>query len=153
MDILVRPDGRQSETALLVRRGVCRLLRQAGLASLPEVTLSSGRRADIMAISRAGDIWIVEIKSSSADFRSDMKWPEYRDFCDRFYFAVSPEMDASLLPADVGLIVADGWGAEVLREPPEHPLQAGRRRAVTLAFARTAAQRLHALHDPDVGPA
>lgn len=151
MALMLRPDGRQSETALLVQRGVCRLLRQAGFASLPEVTLASGRRADVMAVSDAGAIWIIEIKSSPADLRSDQKWPEYRDFCDRLYFAIPPDMNAALLPAEAGLIVADGWGAEVLREPADHPLHATRRKAVTLAFARAAALRLHGLYDPETG--
>ena len=151
MTLVLRPDGRQSETALQVQRGVCRLLRQAGFATLPEVTLASGRRADVMAISDAGAIWIVEIKSSPADFRADSKWPEYRDYCDRLYFAIPPEMDAGLMPFETGLIIADGWGAEILREPASHPLHAARRKAVTLAFARAAALRLHGLYDPESG--
>jgi hypothetical protein len=144
----LRPDGRQSETALAIQRGVCRLLRQAGFAVLPEFTLGSGRRADVIALNPAGLIWIVEIKSSLADFRCDMKWPEYRDYCDRLFFAIPGDLDPEIMPADTGLIIADMFGAEVIREAPETPLHASRRRAVTLAFGRSAAQRLHALHDP-----
>jgi hypothetical protein len=144
----LRTDGRQSETASAVQRGVCRLLRQAGFATLPEFTLASGRRADVIAVSAAGLIWIVEIKSSLADFRSDSKWMEYRDFCDRLFFAIPDDLDPEIMPADAGLIVADMFGAEILRDAPETPLHAARRRALTLAFGRSAAQRLHALYDP-----
>ena len=143
-----RPDGRQSATALMIQRGVGRLLRAANFAVLPEFTLASGRRADIMAVSDAGEIWIVEIKSSPEDFRSDAKWPEYRDWCDRLFFAISTGMAPELMPTDAGLIVADSWGADILRHPQATQLHASRRKAVTLAFARAAALRLHGLHDP-----
>ncbi len=143
-----RPDGRQSATALMIQRGVARLLRAASFAVLPEFTLASGRRADIMAISDAGEIWIVEIKSSPEDFRSDAKWPEYRDWCDRLFFAISTEMAPEMMPGDAGLIVADSWGADILRHIDASPLHAARRKSVTLAFARAAALRLHGLYDP-----
>ena len=143
-----RPDGRQSATALLIQRGVSRLLRAARFAVLPEFTLASGRRADIMAVSEAGEIWIVEIKSSPEDFRSDAKWPEYRDWCDRLFFAISTEMAPEMMPGETGLIVADSWGADILRHPQAASLHAARRKAVTLAFARAAALRLHGLYDP-----
>lgn len=145
----IRPDGRQSPTALLIQRGVCRHLRAAGFATLAEFTLSSGRRVDVMGLSPAGQIWIVEIKSSPEDFRADLKWPEYRDFCDRLYFAISTEMAPEIMPAEAGLIVADGWGAEIQRDPAEHQLHAARRKAMTLSFARAAALRLHGLYDPE----
>jgi hypothetical protein len=142
------PDGRQSETALAVQRGVCRLLRNMGFAVLPEFPLASGRRADIIAMDAVGFIWIVEIKSSPADYRADGKWQEYRDYCDRFCFAIPHGMDAAIIPADVGLILADGYGAEVMRQLDDHPLHASRRKAVALHFARVAAHRLHSLWDP-----
>ena len=148
MTIEIRPDGRQSATALMVQRGVCRLLRQAGFATLTEITLATGRRADVMALGAAGAIWIVEIKSSLADFRCDAKWPDYRDYCDRLFFAIPQSMDREVIPAETGLIVADSWGADILRHPEETPLHASRRKALTLAFARAAALRLHGLHDP-----
>lgn len=144
----VRPDGRQSETALMVQRGVCRLLRAAGFATLTEFTLVSGRRADVIAVNDQGLIWIVEIKSSLEDFRADSKWPEYREYCDRLFFAIPQDMDQEIMPADAGLIVADQFGADFLRHPEELQLHASRRRAVTLAFARAAALRLHGLYDP-----
>ena len=148
MALELRSDGRQSETALLVQRGVCRLLRAAGFATLTEFTLATGRRADVIALNPSGLIWIVEIKSSLEDFRADSKWPEYRDYCDRLFFAIPQAMEQDIIPAESGLIVADGWGADILRHPPETPLHASRRKAVTLAFGRAAALRLHGLYDP-----
>ena len=94
----IRPDGRQSETAAIIQKGVCRHFRAQGFAALCEFTLASGRRADVIAMGPRGDLWIVEIKSSPEDFRADHKWPDYRDYCDRLYFAVTASMDQSLLP-------------------------------------------------------
>ncbi len=146
--ITFKPDGRQSETALAVQRGVCRLLRSHGFAVLPEFTLASGRRADVLALKDDGTIWIIEIKSSLEDFRVDQKWPEYRDYCDRFYFAIPASMEAAIIPDEAGLIVADSYGAEIMRDTGAHPIHPSRRKVVTLAFGRTAAQRLHVLWDP-----
>lgn len=142
-------DGRQSPTALKVRRGACRLLRAMGFASVAELPLGSGRRADITAINKGGEIWIVEIKSSVADFRADMKWPLYRNHCDRLFFAAPDEMDHAILPETAGLMLADGYGAEIVREAPVHKLTAAARKATTLRFGRAAANRLHDLMDPD----
>jgi hypothetical protein len=135
----------------MVQRGVSRLLRAAGFAVLPEFTLTTGRRADVIGINPAGTIWIVEIKSSIADFRVDSKWPEYRDYCDRLFFAIPPAVPQEIIPADTGLIIADSWGADILRHPEEAALHAARRKAVTLAFARAAALRLQGLYDPNCG--
>ena len=99
-------------------------------------------------IGEAGEIWIVEIKSSPEDFRADLKWPEYRDYCDRLFFAIPTSMDPDMMPADAGLMVADSWGADILRQAEATSLHAARRKAVTLAFARAAALRLHGLYDP-----
>jgi len=130
-------------------RGATRLLLQQGFAALTEVPLANGRRADVLALGRDGEIRIIEIKSSLADFRADRKWPDYRDFCDRLYFAVGDAFDDALLPADCGLIRADAWGAAVLRDAPLLALSAPRRRAVTLRFALLASQRLNRILDPD----
>jgi hypothetical protein len=138
-------------TAPLLARGVCRELQQRGYASLLEFTLANGRRADIVALDRGGEIAIVEIKSSLADFRADQKWPEYWDFCDRLYFAVAGEFPQRLIPPECGLIVADPFGAALLRESTRRPLNAARRRAVTLRFALTGAQRLRRTLDPGAG--
>jgi hypothetical protein len=135
----------------MIQRGVCRLLRAAGFAILPEFTLASGRRADIMALNEAGQIWIIEIKSSIEDFRADSKWPEYRDFCDRLYFAIPTTVAPEIMPEDAGLIIADSWGADIVRETESRAIHASRRKALTLAFARSAALRLHGLYDPLAG--
>ena len=140
-----KPDGRQSETAAGIQRGLARLLRAHDYVLLTEFPLASGRRADVIGLSPAGQIWIIEIKSSPADYFADNKWHEYMEFCDRFSFAIPPEMDQALIPEAVGLIVADPYGAEILRPPSEHVLHASRRKAVTQSFARAAALRLQAL--------
>lgn len=147
---LVIFDGRQSETAAAIQRGTGRMLRQAGYAWIPELPLVTGRRVDIIAVNKAGLISVIEIKSSVADFRADNKWHEYREFCDRLYFAVAPDLPQEILPEDTGLIVADAYGAEVLKEAPEHKVSAARRKAVLLRFARAAALRLHDVHDPRI---
>ncbi|MBL8589873.1 MAG: MmcB family DNA repair protein [Methylobacteriaceae bacterium] len=145
-------DGRQSETALLVARGARRLLASLGFASVTEASLPDGRRADLLALGADGELVIVEIKSSLADFRADAKWPDYRAACDRLYFAIPPDMPADIMPDDAGLIVADGFGAAILRGAPTHRLAPATRRALTLRFARVAAVRLHALSDPGLSP-
>lgn len=146
-------DDRQSETALLVRRGACRLLRSLGFAVLYELPLATGRRADIVALSERGDVWIVEVKSSIEDLRADRKWPEYRASCDRLWFAMPPHMAADVFPEEAGLILSDGYGGCALREAPEHRLPPAARKAMLLRFARAAALRLHRLDDPEIGDA
>ncbi|HAD26648.1 MAG TPA: DNA repair protein MmcB-related protein [Alphaproteobacteria bacterium] len=131
-----------AELTNAVAQGVERLLRQMGLATLREFTLANGRRADVAALSRKGEIVVVEIKVSVADFRADGKWPEYLDFCDRFFFAVPERFPRDILPADQGLIIADQFGGAELRPAPEARISAARRKAVTLRFARKAAERL-----------
>lgn len=135
-------DGRQSERAMMVRRGVQRLFADLRLSMVPELALASGRRADLVALAGSGEIWIVEIKSSVEDFRSDTKWPEYRQHCDRLFFATHSGVPMELFPPDCGLIVADGWSGHLLREAPEHRLAAATRKAMLLRFARAAADRL-----------
>ncbi len=142
------PDGRQSERALAIRRGALRLLASLDLYALPEVTLRSGRRADLAAVSRTGEIWIVEIKSSVIDLRADRKWPEYRQFCDQLFFATLPDVDPAIFPEDAGLIVADGYGGHMMRAAPAHPLAAASRKALLGRLARLGAARLSQLADP-----
>jgi hypothetical protein len=144
-------DGRQSATALKVARGTSRLLHSLGLSVVSELSLASGRRADLVALGATGEIWIVEIKSSVADFRADQKWIDYRLHCDRLFFATTMDVPCDIFPKDTGLIVADAFGAEIVCEAPEHRLHAATRRTMMLAFARAAALRLAALADPD-GP-
>lgn len=133
-----------------VCRGVGRLMRALGHASLNELPLPNGRRADVVALSAAGDIWIVEVKSSVEDFRVDTKWPEYRDFSDALFFAVAPGFPVEILPPDTGLILADRYGAEIVRPAPEERLAAARRKAMTLRFARAAALTLQIVCDPNL---
>jgi hypothetical protein len=135
--------------AALLARGACRALEQLGYASLVEFPLANGRRADILAVGKAGDLLVVEIKSSVADFRADRKWLAYRDFSDRLYFAVPNAFPHVLIPDECGLMVADSFGAVLLRDGTTTPLNPGRRRALTLRFARIAAARLRRSLDPD----
>lgn len=137
-------DGRQSERAMVIRRGVQRLLLAMGAHVLPELCLSTGRRADLVALTRNGDIWIIEIKSSIEDFRVDRKWPEYRLHSDRFFFASHPEVPSHIFPEECGFILSDGYGAELMREAPEHRLTAPARKALMLRIARAGAARLTA---------
>jgi hypothetical protein len=145
------PDGRQSATALAVARGTMRLLHALGFAVVSELPLPSGRRADLVALDHTGDLWIVEIKSSIADFRADQKWTDYRLHCDRLFFATTLAVPPDIFPKDAGLIVADAFGAAITCEAPEHRLHAATRKCMLLAFARAAALRLSALADPE-GP-
>lgn len=144
-------DGRQSPTALAVARGTARLLLSLGFACVSELALSSGRRADLVALADSGEIWIVEVKSSAADFRADQKWTDYRLHCDRLLFATSMDVPCEIFPRDTGLIVADAFGASLVCEAPEHRLPAPTRKAMMMRFARAAALRLQALADPN-GP-
>ena len=119
------------------------------MAPVSEVSLANGRRADIAAVAESGEIWIVEIKSSIEDFRVDQKWPEYRDYCDRLFFAVAPAFPNEILPPDTGLMIADRYGGEIVRAAREHKLAGARRKAMTLRIVRTAAFRLQAAIDPE----
>lgn len=144
-------DGRQSETALAVARGTSRLLLSLGFSCISELALASGRRADLVALGGDGEIWIVEIKSSVADFRADQKWMDYRMHCDRLFFATTLGVPCEIFPPDTGLIVADAFGASIICEAPEHRLPAATRKGMLMRFGRTAALRLQALADP-TGP-
>lgn len=139
--------GREAVTAE-IRRGTMRLLAGLGLAPLAEVGLANGRRLDVLALAADGSFWAIEIKSSLADLRADLKWSEYLGFADRFFFAVAPTFPLAALPPGEGVIVADRYEAAILREGPLRPLPGARRRALLLRFARLAATRAHALEDP-----
>src|SRR5262245_5043112 len=132
------PNGRAAE----IVRGAQRMLAEMGLASLTEVTLANGRRADVMAVGPKGEIVIVEVKSCLQDFATDQKWPEYAPYCDRFYFAIDCDFPKERIPEECGLMVCDGFGGAILRECTPVPLVAARRKAVTLSFGRLAAARL-----------
>ncbi len=131
-----RPDATQAVT-----RGTMRLLREMGLSCLTEVPLKTGRRVDVMALDKKGQTTIVEVKSSLEDYAADSKWGEYLPFCDRFYFAVPTDFPVDILPGEVGLILADAYGASIERPAAEGSMNASRRKALTLRFARLAAER------------
>jgi len=147
----VPADGRQSQTALAIARGSARYLHALGYCVVSELPLPSGRRADLVALGGDGEVVIVEIKSSVADFRADQKWTDYRLHCDRLFFATVLGVPRDIFPADAGLIVADAFGASILWEAPEHRLAAATRKTMMLRFAHAAALRLQALADPQ-GP-
>lgn len=135
-------DSLLSTDAEAITRGVMRVFKGQGCVSISEMTLVNHRRADVCSLGAKGQLIITEVKSSVADFRSDQKWPDYLPFCDRFYFAVGHGFPQELIPDEAGLIIADGFGGAILREPETRPLAAARRKAMTLRFARMAAQRL-----------
>lgn len=138
----IQPDGRISETALAITRGVCRHLYDLGYEPLTEFQLKGGRRVDIAAIDEKGRFIVVEVKSSIQDFRSDGKWQDYLPHCDAFYFAVNEEFPLDILPEDCGILVADPFTAAIIREAPDAGMNAARRKHQTLRFARAAAARL-----------
>lgn len=127
---------------MTVRRGVQRLMIQMRISVLPEIPLVSGRRADLLCLSEKGEFTIIEIKTSIEDFRVDRKWPDYRLHSDRLFFATHPGVPLEIFPEECGLILSDGYGAEIVREAPEHKLPPATRKALTLRFARIAADRL-----------
>ncbi|WP_439635963.1 DNA repair putative endonuclease MmcB [Oceanicaulis sp.] len=139
------PTARASNPAIddarLLMRGTARLLLDLGITAIAEFTLPCGRRADLAGLGPKGEMVIVEVKSGVQDFRTDEKWPDYFAWCDRFYFAVSDRFPAEMLPEQTGLIIADGFGGAVVRESPVAKLAPARRKALTLKFARNAAER------------
>ena len=137
------------EVTLAVCRGASRLMRQTGHSVLLEVPLPDGRRADILAIGRAGELAIVEVKSSIEDWRVDAKWPDYLGWCDQLFVAVPVDFPQALIPVEIGLIVADAYGGEILREPPRRPVAPARRKALLVDCARLASERLARLADPE----
>jgi hypothetical protein len=147
--LVLPPDRRQSDTALAIARGTARLLRSLGFAYVSELSLPSGRRADLVGLNERGDVWIVEIKSSVEDLRADQKWQDYRAHCDRLFFAFTQDLPCEIFPADTGLIVADAYGAHLHCEAPEHRLPAPTRKLMTIRFGLAAAQRINRLVDPE----
>jgi hypothetical protein len=147
--LVLPPDRRQSDTALAIARGTARLLRSLGFACVSELSLPSGRRADLVALNERGDVWIVEIKSSLEDLRADQKWQDYRAHCDRLFFAFTQDLPCEIFPKDTGLIVADAYGAHLHCDAPEHRLPAPTRKLMTIRFGLAAAQRINRLADPE----
>jgi len=150
-DPLISLDGRQSQAAAALQRGVCRTFRALGHSVVAELPLANGRRADVVGLSPSGDVLIVEIKSCLIDYRTDGKWHEYLDYCDKLYFAVAADFPSEVIPEHAGLILADRYGAELVREPVAERLNAARRKSMMLCFARAAALRLQHHLDPGCG--
>jgi len=134
----------------LLARGVCRHLSGHDFVAIEEFVPERGLRVDVMALGPKGEIWIVECKSSRADFQSDTKWQGYLEWCDRYFWAVDEAFPNELLPDGTGLIIADTYDAEIVRMGPETKMAAARRKKLTLKFARHAARRLHGYRDPGV---
>ncbi|MCG7624553.1 MmcB family DNA repair protein [Epibacterium sp. Ofav1-8] len=132
-------------------RGVSRYLRSMGFAAIEEFVPLRGLRVDVMALGPKGELWVIECKSSRADFQSDSKWQGYLEWCDRYFWAVDVEFPTELLPEETGLILADAYDAEVVRMAPEHKLAPARRKKVIQKFAMDAARRLQSLRDPRPG--
>jgi len=130
-------------------RGTMRLLLDLGLTALPEFTLGTGRRLDLMALGRDGRLVAIEVKSCRVDFLTDRKWPDYLGFADQFYFATGPDFPHDILPDGEGLIIADRYAASLIRPAQTRPVAAARRRSILLRFARTASFRLQGIADPD----
>ena len=145
----IQPDSRPALTQS-VTRGTLRLLSAMGWSCLCEVPLKNARRADILALDKAGSVTIVEVKSSLADFNADGKWQEYLPFCDRFYFAVPLSFPAEVLPTDTGIILADAYGAAIDRPALDGTMNAARRKSLTLRMARLAADRLITMQVTDL---
>ena len=133
----------------ILARGVTRHLQSYGFVSLQEFIPTRGLRADVMALGPRGEFWLVECKSSRVDFQTDRKWLGYLDWCDRYFWAVDDVFPTELLPENSGLIIADGFDAEIIRDGEVRPLAAARRKALMLRFATAAARRLQLWTDPD----
>ncbi|SFD46743.1 hypothetical protein SAMN04488523_10163 [Sulfitobacter brevis] len=136
----------------LLARGVARHLASHGFACVEELVPTRGLRVDVMALGPKGEIWVVECKSSRADYLSDAKWQGYLPWCDRFFWAVDSDFDTDLLPFETGLIIADSYGGEIVRTGPETKLAPARRKVMVQKFAFHAARRLHRLRDPEMLP-
>ncbi|MCA8879726.1 MAG: MmcB family DNA repair protein [Rhodobacteraceae bacterium] len=134
----------------LLARGVCRHLLTHDFVCVEEFVPVPGLRVDVMALGPKGEFWVIECKSSRADYLGDAKWQGYLDWCDRYFWAVNADFPIEILPEGTGLVLADPWDAEILRIGPESRLAGARRKSLTLRFARVAASRLQAARDPGV---
>jgi hypothetical protein len=136
------------ERTATIRRGAIRFCAMRSWVPVAEMPLPNGRRADILALLPDGGFAVVEVKSCARDFLTDGKWQEYRDYCDRMYFAVDCDFPQGLIPDDVGLLIVEGAESALHREAPTHPLAPARRRALLHRYASVAGGRLAALSDP-----
>ena len=144
------PDDLSLQPGQLLARGVARHLVSLGFSTIEEFSPERGKRVDVMGLGLKGEIWVIECKSSRADFQTDQKWQGYLEWCDRYFWAVDEDFPTDLLPPETGLIIADAYDAEVIRMAPEDKLAAARRKVIIQKFARHAALRLQGLRDPDL---
>ena len=133
-----------------IARGVTRHFSQIGLSSLSEFSPARGLRVDIITLGMANEIWIVECKSCQSDFKSDKKWQNYLDWCDRYFWAVEANFPIDILPPDTGLIIADAYDASILREAPLKKLSVARRKKIIKSIAKSACNRLLTHTDPKI---
>ena len=133
-----------------IARGVIRHFSQVGLSSLSEFSPIRGLRVDIITLGMSDEIWIVECKSGQSDFKSDKKWQNYLDWCDRYFWAVDANFPINILPSDTGIIIADAYDASILRDSPLNKLSAARRKKIMNSVARTACDRLLLHTDPKI---
>ncbi len=131
-------------------RGVARHLRGHGFVSVEEFVPARGLRVDVLGLGPKDEIWVIECKSSRADFQTDNKWQGYLEWCDRYFWAVDEAFPTDLLPEGTGLIIADAYDGEIIRMAPETRLAPARRKVLIRKFAIHAARRLQALRDPGV---
>ena len=141
-----------------VCRGIQRLFARNDIWLMPEMPLRNGRRADLMGLDTKGRIVIVEVKVQRGDLLGDGKWPDYLDFCDRFYWGLPPQLDRNILngedyrPDCCGIVVADSYDGEIVRPAPLHPLAATRRKTEVGRLARAAMRRATVAIDPHCAP-
>ncbi len=147
---MAREDVLKSAPGRLLARGAARLLAGYGFSTVEELVPARGLRVDLMALGPKGEIWIVECKSSRADFQSDRKWQGYLQWCDRFFWAVDTDFPNEMLPYETGLMIADAYGGEIMRMGPEAKLAPARRKVLVQKFASTAARRLQDFRDPEM---
>ena len=133
-----------------IARGVMRHFAQIGLSSLSEFSPTRGLRVDIITLGMSDEIWIVECKSGQNDFKSDKKWQNYLNWCDRYFWAVDANFPIGILPSDTGLIIADAYDASILRDSPLNKLSAARRKKIMNSVARSACNRLLLHTDPKI---
>ncbi len=150
MSLVTPSDMQNMQPGQVLARGVARHMRHHDFATLEEFVPERGLRVDVIGMGPKGEVWIIECKSSRADFQSDSKWQGYLEWCDRYFWAVDADFPTELLPAETGLIIADAYDAEIIRMGPETKLAPARRKKMSLKFARDAARRLQGLRDPGV---
>lgn len=134
----------------IIARGVCRHLKQYNFACIEEFVPIKGARVDVIAVGPRGEIWIIECKSSPADYIQDQKWKKYLPFCDRYFWAVPQNFPTNILPTDDGLIIADPYDAEIIRFGSENKMNPQKRKIIITKIARNASDRLRLFVDPSM---